>query len=259
MKAWWRIEDGTEVRPSVLTLHLAVGLAILSGLFYLALNRVAYAWDFGAVWSYRQKFLQGWWITIVIAACSLVLSTLFGLLTALARRSRWYPVRALAIGYTELMRGTPLLVQILLLYYGVANAVGLSNRYVAGVIILSLFAGAYIGEIVRAGIESVHSTQLESARSLGFTRVQTYRFVILPQAARQVLPPLTGQFVSLIKDSSLLCIIGVQEFTLSAREINAYTYSSLESYLPLAIGYLLLTLPLSVLTSRLEQRTRYAA
>ncbi len=248
----------TDSQPRLIP-WLLLGVVLVAGLFYGALHSVAYVWDFEAVWQYRQKFFTGWWVTIRLAAASLVLSTLFGLLTALARRSSRAPLRAAALGYVELVRGTPLLVQILLLYYGVANAVGMDNRYVAGVVILSLFAGAYIGEIIRAGIESVPGSQIESARALGFSDVQVYRFVILPQAGRQVLPALTGQFVSLIKDSSLLCIIGVEEFTLSARQINSNTYSTLESYLPLAFGYLLLTLPLSLFTARLEERLRYAA
>lgn len=245
--------------PRTLPLHIALGVITLSGIFALVLNSVAYQWNFAAVWQYRDKFLKGWAMTLGLAAASLLLSTLFGLLTALSRRSSWMPLRASAIVYTEGIRSTPLLVQILLLYYGVANSVGLQDRFVAGVIILSLFSGAYISEIFRAGIEGIPETQLESALSLGFTPIQTYRYVICPQALRQVLPPLTGQFVSLIKDSSLLCIIGLQEFTLAAREVNSFTYSTLESYLPLALGYLILTLPLSLLTHHLEQRMRYAA
>jgi len=242
-----------------LGLHLLIGTVFLAAICTFALQSVAYQWDFEAVWAYRSKFFSGWLVTIGLALASLVLSTIFGLLTALNRRSPWMPLRASAILYTELIRSTPLLVQILLLYYGIANAVGLHNRFVAGVVILSLFAGAYISEIVRSGIEGIPQTQLESAKSLGFTPFQTYRFVILPQAVRQILPPMTGQFISLIKDSSLLSIIGVQEFTLSAREINSYTFSTLESYLPLALGYLVLTLPLSILAHGLEKRMSYGS
>lgn len=245
--------------PRWLVLHLLIGALFLTMVCTVALQSVAYHWDFAAVWQYRSKFLSGLGMTIGLALASLILSTLFGLLTALMRRSDWMPFRASAILYTELIRSTPLLVQILLLFYGVANAVGLQNRFVAGVLILSLFAGAYISEIVRAGIEGIPQTQLESARSLGFTPIQTYRFVILPQAVRQILPPMTGQFISLIKDSSLLSIIGVQELTQSAQEINSYTYSTLESYLPLALGYLLLTFPLSLLAHWLERRMGYGS
>jgi polar amino acid transport system permease protein len=155
------------------------------------------------------------------------------------------------------VRGTPLLVLILFLYYVVANGMGLQNRLVAGILILSLFGGAYLAEMIRAGIESIPASQLESARAIGFTPWQTYRIVIVPQALRQILPPLTGQFASLIKDSSLLSIIAIGEFTLAAQQVNSATYRTLESYLPLALGYLALTLPISLLSKFLEQRFRY--
>lgn len=242
--------------PRTLPFHLALGVIVLSGAFFLILQSVAYQWNVAEVWGYREKLFKGWGVTLLISIASLLLSTLVGFLTALSRRSSFVPLRAGAILYTELTRSTPLLVQILILYYGVANAVGLQHRMTAGIVILSLFAGAYIAEIFRAGIEGIPKTQLESAQSLGFSPWQTYRHVIVPQATRQILPPLTGQFVSMIKDSSLLSIIGLQEFTLAAREVNSYTFSTLESYLPLAVGYLLLTLPLSMLTHSLERRLR---
>ena len=168
-------------------------------------------------------------------------------------------MRYAAALYVEAVRGTPLLVQILILFYVVANAVGVENRYVVGVLALSLFAGAYLAEMVRAGIESIRDSQLESARAIGLTRGQTYRYVIFPQVVRQLIPPLTGQFASIIKDSSLLSIIALNEFTLNAQEVNAFTYSTLESYLPLAAGYLLLTLPISLASRILERKFHYAA
>jgi polar amino acid transport system permease protein len=125
------------------------------------------------------------------------------------------------------------------------------------VLTLALFAGAYITEIVRGGIESVGRSQWDAARSVGFTRVQTYRLVVFPQAWRHMLPPLAGQFVSLIKDSSLLSVIGISEFTLNAQQVNALSYSTLECYLPLAAGYLLLTLPLSLWARDLERRAHF--
>ena len=148
-------------------------------------------------------------------------------------------------------------MQILIFFYVVADAFHVENRYVVGVLVLSFFSGAYISEVIRAGIESVGASQLESARAIGLTRGQTYRYVIFPQAFRLTLPPLAGQFVSLIKDSSLLSIIAINEFTQNAREVNAFTYSTLESYLPLAFGYLVLTLPISLLTRALEKRVKY--
>jgi polar amino acid transport system permease protein len=207
-----------------------------------------------AIYPYRALLLQGWLTTVGISVAALVLSAVIGLLSALARRSRLLPLRYLAGIYVELVRGTPLLVQILIFFYVVADAFGVSNRYVVGVLTLAFFSGAYISEIIRAGIESIGQSQLESARAIGLTRAQTYRYVIFPQALRQTLPPLAGQFVSLVKDSSLLSIISISEFTWNAESISALTYSTLESYLPLAAGYLILTLPISLWTRRLEKR-----
>jgi polar amino acid transport system permease protein len=197
-------------------------------------------------------------MTVAISSAAMLLSLLVGLATALAQRVPFLPLRYLGRVYMEIIRGTPLLVQILIFFYVVADAFGISNRYLVGVVILAMFSGAYISEIIRAGIESVSETQLESARAIGFTRFQIYRYVIFPQVARQILPPMAGQFASLIKDSSLLSIISVNEFTLNAQEVNAFTFSTLESYLPLAVGYLILTLPISLWTKRLEKRFRYA-
>ena len=212
-----------------------------------------------AVWKFRAVFWKGWQLTIVISTVSLVLSFLLGSVAALLRRSPILPLRSLSVLYVELIRGTPLLTQILFLYYAVAASIGLQNRLVAGVLILSLFSGAYLSEMIRAGIEAVPASQRESARAIGLTPWQCYRFVILPQALRQILPPLAGQFASLIKDSSLLSIIGIGEFTLAAQQVNSATYRTLESYLPLALGYLLLTLPVSLLSKALERRLRHEA
>lgn len=234
-------------------------VALLStALLGFAFSRVHYGWNWEAIWPYRQKFLQGWLMTLGLSAASLLLSVLIGLLTALARRSLFLPLRYAAVLYVEVIRGTPLLVQILILFYVIANAFGVDNRYLVGVLTLSLFAGAYLAEMIRSGIESIRDSQLESARAIGLTRGQTYRHVIFPQVLRQLLPPLTGQFASIIKDSSLLSIIAVSEFTLNAQEVNAFTYSTLESYLPLALGYLLLTLPISLASRVLERRFHFA-
>jgi polar amino acid transport system permease protein len=212
-------------------------------------------WD--AVEQYRDVFLKGWWLTIVISLASLIISSLMGLAIALSRLSGMIPLRLGALLYIEVVRGTPLIVQILFLFYVVANAIGMENRLIAGVLILSLFSAAYLAEMIRGGIESIPASQLESARAIGLTPVQIYRFVIAPQALRQILPALAGQFASLIKDSSLLSIIGVAEFTLAAQQVNSATYRTLESYLPLAVGYLVLTLPISLIAKVLENRLRY--
>ena len=250
--------DGQPVAVAARIVSWFLVALLAAAMFSFAFSQLQYGWEWSAIWQYRQKFLQGWMMTVIISAAALVASLVIGLLTALARRSSFLPLRYAALLYVETIRGTPLLVQILILFYVVANAFGVENRYVVGIMTLSLFAGAYLAEMIRSGIESIRDSQLESARAIGLTRVQTYRYIIFPQVARQLIPPLTGQFASIIKDSSLLSIIAVSEFTLNAQEVNAFTYSTLESYLPLAVGYLLLTLPISLISRTLERRFHFA-
>lgn len=262
--SWWRrwFVAPTETgggSPHLGAWALSYGLLFL-GLtlgFTVALQGLHYDWNWDAPWRYRALLWKGWSTTILLALASLVLSSVIGLAAALLARCAFLPARALVRLYVEILRGTPLLVQVLVLFYILAPAFRLENRYVVGVATLSLFAGAYITEIIRAGIEGIGRSQWETARAIGLTRPQTYRHVVLPQALRQILPPLAGQFVSLIKDSSLLSVIGVAEFALSAQQVNSYTFSTLESYLPLAVGYLVLTFPLSLWARRLERRAHF--
>ena len=234
-----------------------VVVALFLALLGLAFSRVNYAWNWAGVWEYRQKFLQGFGVTVALSLASLIVSTLIGIAAALLLGSKNVLLEAAGRVYVELIRGTPLLVQLLIGFYVVASAIGLDNRYVVGVLLLSLFSGAYMAEIFRGGLAAIPQTQRDSARAIGLTPWQSFRLVILPQTVRLVLPAVAGQFVSLIKDSSLLSVIAVSEFTLAAQEVNSFTYSTLESYLPLAAGYLLLTLPLSALSRVLERRFRY--
>ena len=257
-RAWWFAPRTGDVRPVVFAFQIGLATLVASGVLVGIFTGLAhYRWNWEPVWGYREKFVRGWLLTLALASASLVLSTLIGLATALAQRARFLPVRALAKVYVEVVRGTPLLVQALVLYFGVFPVIGLENPFVSGVLILSGFAGAYIGEVIRAGIEGVGRSQREAAAAVGFTPGQTYRYVILPQALRHILPPLAGQFVSLIKDSSILSIIAIGEFTLNVQEVRSLTYSAFEAYLPLAAGYFLLTFPVSLWARRLEARFRY--
>jgi len=248
-----------DVHPSrtARLLNAFLLLVTLSTAGVWILKNSGLVWDWEAVGGYWRLFADGWATSVEISAAALVLSTLLGLMLALAQRSIFLPLRTLAQCYVEVVRGTPLLAQIYILFYVVAEAVHLENRLVAGILTLSFFSAAYLSEVFRAGIASVGRSQLESAQAIGLTPAQTYRHVVLPQALRFVLPSLAGQFVSLIKDSSLLSVIGLNEFTQSARNVASYTFSNLESYLLLALGYLLLTLPVSLLTRHLEKRFRY--
>jgi polar amino acid transport system permease protein len=237
-------------------IKIALALLLFALLCTLIFTSPAYQWS--EVWNYRALFFRGWLTTIALSIAGLILSCCIGLLLALMKRSSSTLLQSLSTLYIEVIRGTPFLVQILFLYYVAANSVGLQNRYLVGIIALSLFSGAYIAEIFRSGIDGVAKSQLDSAKAIGFTPWQTYRLVIIPQALRYILPPLTGQFASLIKDSSLLSVIGISELTYAAEQINSATYSTLESFFPLGLAYLALTLPISLFSKYLEKRFHYA-
>jgi polar amino acid transport system permease protein len=236
--------------------HVLVSAAFVVALVTACLESGA-DWNWSGVWDYREKFLQGWLVTVGISLASLVTSIAVGLVAAGLLSSRHVLVEAVGRVYVELIRGTPLLVQLLLGFYVIANAVGLDNRFVVGVLVLALFNGAYMAEIFRGGLAAIPRPQRDAARAIGLTPWQSLRLVILPQAVRLVLPAVAGQLVSLVKDSSLLSVIAISEFTLAAQEVNSFTYSTLESYIPLAVGYLLLTLPLSAIARGLERHFRY--
>ena len=236
--------------------HVVV-LAAFAALVALAFAQVGYAWNWSGVWEYRRKFVLGFGVTVALSLAALGLSVVIGAVTAVALGSGSMVLQAFARVFVELVRGTPLLVQLLIGFYVIAAAVRLENRYVVGVLVLALFSGAYMSEIIRGGLDAIPRTQRDAARAIGLTPWQSFRLVIVPQAVRLVLPAVAGQFVSLVKDSSLLSVIAVSEFTLAAQEVNSFTYSTLESYIPLAIGYLALTLPLSAASRWLERRFRY--
>ncbi|MEG1159148.1 MAG: amino acid ABC transporter permease, partial [Acidaminococcaceae bacterium] len=165
--------------------------------------------------------------------------------------------RYLCQTYITFIRGTPLITQIYLFFYILGTAWGLENRFWSGVIILSLFEGAYIAEIIRGSLLSLDPQQLEAAKAVGFTRKQTLRHIVLPQLLARTIPALTGQFASIIKDSSLLSMIAVIELTQTFREISATNFQLFECYFLLGLLYLALTLPIAVISKALERRFNY--
>lgn len=209
-------------------------------------------------WDLLQRalplLLRGALMTLYITLLTLVIGVPLGLLVALLRLS---PLRLFSLPatvYVEVIRGTPLLVQIFVIYFVLPSA-GLSlPQIVAAVAALSLNAAAYIGEIFRAGIESIEAGQTEAARALGMDYRGAMRWVILPQTVRRVLPPLTNETVALLKDSSLISIIGLAELTRVGRELSSNSGSPVTIVLAVALLYLLMTLPLTHLVRRLEQR-----
>ena len=224
----------------------------------LASHKIEYQWNWASIWEYREKFYQGWLMTLFISVISLLLSFVFALIFLLLKKSKIELFNVITEFWIQLIRGTPLLVQILIFYYIIGTALHIENRFWVSVIILSNFSAAYMSEILRASLESLPRDHWETARSFGMSTTQSLRYVIFPQVMRLSLPGLAGQLCSLVKDSSLLSIIAVSEFSLNAQEVNAITYNTLESYIPLAFGYLLITLPITLISKQLENNMDYA-
>ncbi|MGE8460930.1 MAG: amino acid ABC transporter permease [Pseudomonas capeferrum] len=195
----------------------------------------------------------GLWTTLWLSVVSGALGLVIGLFAGLCRLSNNPTLRDLSTVYVELVRGTPLLVQIFIFYFFIGTVLNLSREF-AGVAALALFTGAYVAEIVRAGVQSIARGQNEAARSLGLNASQSMRHVIMPQAFKRVLPPLAGQFISLVKDTSLVSVIAITELTKSGREAITTSFSTFEIWFCVAGLYLLINLPLSHLASRLERR-----
>jgi polar amino acid transport system permease protein len=197
--------------------------------------------------------LMGLLTTLEISFFAIIFAIIIGVVAGLWRISGNPALKKLSILYVELIRGTPLLVQIFIFYFFLGTVLNI-DRFTAGVAALAVFTGAYVAEIVRAGIQSVHKGQTEAARSLGMSYFQSMTHVILPQAVKRTLPPMAGQFISLIKDSSLVSVISITDLTKAGREISATTFSPFETWFTVAILYLVLTSGLSVLVQKLEKK-----
>ena len=194
-------------------------------------------------------------ITIQITAISVAIGLVIGMFVGVARVSNIRPLRWLAAVYVDFLRGTPLLVQIFLIYF--ALPVLLGNRvdpFIAAITACGINSGAYIAEIFRAGIQAIDDGQMEAGRSLGMTWWQTMWYIIIPQAFRNIVPPLGNEFIALLKDSSPVSVIGFEELTRRGQLIIARTYGSLEIWICVAIIYLIMTLTISRFVAFLEKR-----
>ncbi len=229
MKKIFTTKRSTEA-PGFLARWLNIILVgiFLVAIFFFALSKVNYKFDWAVIWDYRIKILKGYGMTFVIAFFSIIVSIFIGVLGAAGLQSRVVFLRYLSRAYVETIRGTPFLVQIIFFYFIIATAVGLNNKLVVGILILAVFSGAYVTEIIRGGIQSIPQSQWVTARALGFTRLQTYRYIVFPQVFRRILPALAGQMSSLVKDSSLLSTIAVSEFYMNVLEVNSLTFRTFE-------------------------------
>jgi polar amino acid transport system permease protein len=226
--------------------------------------------DWPFFWRYllepSQAYLHGLMLTIVLSVISQSLGTIVGLFAALARLSRFAALRGISGAYVWAMRGTPLLVQIVFIYTGLAAAdvfrfhdidLGLlviPANVQAGIVALSLNEGAYMAEIIRAGIASVDPGQTEAAKSVGMTYALLMRRIVLPQAARFVIPPLGNEFNAMLKNTTLVSVIGVQELLLSTETLTSATFRVFELYSIVALYFLTLTTVWGFIQRRIEAR-----
>ena len=213
--------------------------------------------DFDLAVSSFPVLLIGALVTIKITAISVALGVVIGLVVGVARISQVKPLRLLAMAYIDFLRGTPLLVQIFLIYFALPVISGQRvDPFFAAITACSINSGAYVAEIFRSGIQSIDKGQMEAGRSLGMTWLQTMWHIILPQAVKRVIPQIGNEFIALLKDSSLVSVIGFEELTRSGQLIIARTYGSLEIWPGVAIIYLVMTLSISQLVAYLERRFR---
>lgn len=247
--------DKPTLVNQVLSIICVIGIII--GFMVFSIKSIGLNLDFSTLLQYRQRLWQGFSMTIIIALGSLILSLMIGMITALGQKVNVLVIKYLCKIYVQIIRGTPLLVQIYFFYYIIGTAWGINNRYLAGIIILSLFEGAYISEIIRGGLESIDSQQYEIAKAIGLTPIKTFRFVTLPILFARVLPALAGQFASIIKDSSLLSVIAVIELTQTIQEISADNFRMFENYIFVGALYFILTFGISMLSGVLERRYKH--
>ncbi|MFV0423529.1 amino acid ABC transporter permease [Oleidesulfovibrio sp.] len=265
LRRTWRLMTDASRRHWALDVSLY--LFVMTGLVWFTLHgteELGYHWQWKRAFRYLLDTRGGWHagplvegllVTFKVAGVSLFLAFFIGLATVMLRLSHSVVGRALGVGYLETVRNTPLLIQLFVMYFVVAPLLGM-DRFVSAVLALSLFEGAYISEIIRAGILAVPTGQWEAARSLGLSRWGAYRKVVLPQALCHVLPPLTSQMVTLVKDSALVSTIAIYDLTMQAQAIIAETFLVFEIWFIVAAMYLVVTFSLSMLAERLKCRFR---
>ena len=244
------------VRVSYALLLLALLYAFSGAGFTVAgLQFATISLDWSFIRSHWFFIFNGVWLTILLSVLSIILATALSLLGALGRLSKFAPTYALATFYISLIRGTPLLLQVVFFFLALPQLGIRLSGLAAGVLALGLNYGAYMTEIMRAGIQSVEAGQREAAQAMGMTQFQIMRFIILPQALRLVIPPIGNQFIAMLKDTSLISVTGfVWELLWRAQKQGRANFRSLEALLIAAVFYWIITIVFSAFQSQIEMR-----
>lgn len=213
---------------------------------------MGFRWDL--VFSSLPTLLQGAKLTVQLTSIAVFFGIILGTIAGMIRLSKG-PLRLAAASYIDIIRGTPLLVQTFLIFYGLPSLISRPiPAYTAAILALSINSGAYVGEIVRSGIQSIDKGQWEASSSLGLSGAQTMGLIILPQAFRRILPPLGNEFIALLKDSSLVSIIALEELVRKGQIIIGRTFRPFEVWLAVAVIYFVMTFAVSRLVSVVEKR-----
>ncbi|WP_406022908.1 amino acid ABC transporter permease [Succinivibrio sp.] len=211
--------------------------------------------DFEFVKNSLWLLLNGAIVTLEITLVAVSFGVLIGLFVGMAELSSYRLLRIPAKVYVDIIRGTPLLVQIFIIYFALPNIINMRiEPYIAAVVACSINSGAYVAEIFRSGIQSIDKGQFEAGRSLGLTWPQTMKMIVVPQAFRRTIPQLGNEFIAMLKDSSLVSVIGFEELTRKGQLIIAATYRSFEIWAAVAVIYLVMTLTISRFVSYLEKK-----
>lgn len=213
--------------------------------------------NFSFLGKYSEYYIKGAEITIVLAFFAVLFGTMLGLALTMLRRSKFKPISYIATAYVEFVRGTPLLVQIYIIYIGLPKLIGIDmSDMTVGAVALALNSGAYISEIIRAGIDAVDKGQMEAARSLGMSQRLAMFEIIIPQAFKNILPALGNEFVSIIKESSMVSVIGVAELMYNAGIVRGNTALGLEPIIVAAVIYFVLTFTMTRALGYVERRLK---
>jgi len=245
-------------------LAAALVLALLGGLYWMLAQRYPFRWNLAL--QHLPQFNEGLLLTLQASGLGAAVGLVLGLLVALMRLSPFALLRDMGVLYVHTLRNVPFLVFVIFTYFGVARALlprgynvvlfgwDVDDRLFWGALALALFEASFISEIFRAGIQSIHRTQTEAARSLGMSYWGALRYVVLPQAFRAVIPPMTGELIALVKESALLLVISLPELTLTAKQLSSQRPLQFEFYSILAAYYLAITVPISILSHVLERK-----
>lgn len=213
-------------------------------------------WDFDFITNGQMVyFLQGAKWTLIISLASVVLGVIFGSLLTLLKRSKIKIFKFVSSAYVEIVRGTPLLLQIFIVYFGLSNVLNI-NELLAVIIALSLNSSAYVSELIRAGIEAVDKGQMEAARSLGMTEAMAMRKIVIPQAIKNILPAIGNEFVAIIKESSMASTLGVAELMYAANVVSTKSFNKTETLIISAVFYFVMTFSLGRLIKYIERRMK---